>query len=222
MAVRRPKKALRKQPRQERARATVDAILQAAAYILVRKGWAGFTTNHIAERAGVNIASLYQYFPSKETIVAELQRRHVAEGRARFAEALPALTTQPSLADALTLMVRAAVEEHRVAPALHRAFSEELPRSARLEVEDDGSELWRKALAPFMRDVPDRELAGFICRTVIHGVIHEAASQRPDLLAHPALVSEVVALLAPYLQREKADPGAARASSRRRATGRVQ
>ena len=55
----------RKKPRQERSVATFEAILQAAAYILASDGWAGFTTNAVSERVGVNIASLYQYFPNK-------------------------------------------------------------------------------------------------------------------------------------------------------------
>src|SRR5215469_14299219 len=66
----------KKTPRQDRSRATVEAVLEATADILIRHGSAKLTTNRIAERAGVNIASLYQYFPGKEAIVAELRRRH--------------------------------------------------------------------------------------------------------------------------------------------------
>ena len=47
----------------------------ACTWLLPRRGYAGTTTNHIAERAGVNIASLYEYFPGKDAIVAQ-----VAEG----------------------------------------------------------------------------------------------------------------------------------------------
>ena len=71
----------RKSPSQSRAKETVDAILQAGAYILIRDGWEGFTTNRVAERAGVNIASLYQYFSNKESIAVELQRRHIEKGQ---------------------------------------------------------------------------------------------------------------------------------------------
>src|SRR5262249_62418487 len=74
----------RKTPRQDRSRATVEALLEATAHILVRDGYARLTTNRIAERAGVNIASLYQYFPGKEAIVAELRRRHGDEQRAEL------------------------------------------------------------------------------------------------------------------------------------------
>jgi len=64
----------KKTPRQERSRATVEALLEATTDILIREGYTKLTTNRIAERAGVNIASLYQYFPGKEAIVAELRR----------------------------------------------------------------------------------------------------------------------------------------------------
>jgi AcrR family transcriptional regulator len=59
---------------QERAKMSVDAILQATTYILKRMGHEGLTTNKIAEKAGVNIASLYQYFPNKESILFSLHK----------------------------------------------------------------------------------------------------------------------------------------------------
>jgi len=70
IAQRRRRLSLRKTPRQDRSRATFEALLDATADILVRHGYAKLTTNRIADRAGVNIASLYQYFPGKEAIVA--------------------------------------------------------------------------------------------------------------------------------------------------------
>ncbi|MBX3454408.1 TetR/AcrR family transcriptional regulator [Ferrovibrio sp.] len=72
-----PKPAInpRKRPRQTRSAATFDLVLEAAARILERGGLAAFNTNAIAERAGISIGSLYQYFPTKEAILAELIRR---------------------------------------------------------------------------------------------------------------------------------------------------
>ena len=60
----------RKTPRQSRATATRDAIVEAAARILEADGMGGFNTNAIAARAGVSIGSLYQYFPAKDAILA--------------------------------------------------------------------------------------------------------------------------------------------------------
>src|ERR1700739_681594 len=93
----------RKTPAQDRAKATVDAILQAGAYILIKDGWEKFTTNRVAERAGVNIASLDQYFPNKEAIAAELQRRHVEKARDSSPDVILQLRSQANLRDALKI-----------------------------------------------------------------------------------------------------------------------
>ncbi|PWR22432.1 TetR/AcrR family transcriptional regulator [Zavarzinia compransoris] len=62
--------AMKKRPTQGRSQATVTAVVDAAAQLLAEQGYARLTTNHIAERAGVSIGSIYQYFPGKEAIVA--------------------------------------------------------------------------------------------------------------------------------------------------------
>ena len=69
----------RKKPRQRRSKVTCDAILEAAARILEAAGREGLTTNAIAERAGVSIGSLYQYFPNKEAVLAAVLRSKRAE-----------------------------------------------------------------------------------------------------------------------------------------------
>ena len=86
---------LRRTPHQTRALQTVDFILEAAAYILAEEGLGGFTTNRIAERAGVNIASLYQYFPNKSAILEELQARHIAAPDQSYAQLLNRLRNLP-------------------------------------------------------------------------------------------------------------------------------
>ena len=65
---------LRKLPQQERSRAMVSVIVEAAAQVLERHGEQGFNTNLIAERAGISIGSLYQYFPNKHAIVVAMAR----------------------------------------------------------------------------------------------------------------------------------------------------
>ena len=70
---------LKKQPRQARARLTVDAVIEAAEEILANEGYAALTTDHLATIAGVCVGSIYEYFPSKESIVAEVVRRLLDE-----------------------------------------------------------------------------------------------------------------------------------------------
>jgi AcrR family transcriptional regulator len=88
--------APRKRPSQARSQATFDALVDACTGLLAERGYARTTTNHVAERAGVNIASLYEYFPGKDAIVAEVADRLVqrllgrlAEGAARVVEGGP-------------------------------------------------------------------------------------------------------------------------------------
>jgi len=63
----------RKQPRQARSARLVTDILEAAVRVLVRDGTRRFTTARVAERAGISVGSLYQYFPNKEAILFRLQ-----------------------------------------------------------------------------------------------------------------------------------------------------
>ena len=69
----------RKSASQERSRATVDALLEATARVLMKEGYDRASTNRIAEVAGVSIGSLYQYFPSKEALVAAVIDRHTQQ-----------------------------------------------------------------------------------------------------------------------------------------------
>lgn len=62
----------RKEPKQDRARQTYQEILHGASSVIRRLGVQKFSTNKVAEESGVSIGSLYQYFPSKEAIIAAL------------------------------------------------------------------------------------------------------------------------------------------------------
>lgn len=64
-------------PLQARAAVTVEVILEAAIHILLSNGFDQMSTTRIAERAGVSVGSLYQYFPNKRALLAALVRRHV-------------------------------------------------------------------------------------------------------------------------------------------------
>ncbi|MFJ2358190.1 TetR/AcrR family transcriptional regulator [Pseudomonas fluorescens] len=67
----------RRSPSQTRAQVKVELILEASRRILERDGIEGFTTNHVAELAGVSIGTLYQYFPNKQRVLDELALREL-------------------------------------------------------------------------------------------------------------------------------------------------
>ena len=91
---------MRKTPSQKRSESTVDDISEAAIQLLDTAGVAKFTTNHIAERAGVSIGSLYRYFPDKGAILRHIVRREIKNMRTRAL----AIITGSQASDAETLI----------------------------------------------------------------------------------------------------------------------
>lgn len=109
----------RKKPRQARAAATVEAILEAAAHILEQEGLGSLNTNHIAERAGVSVGSLYQYFPTKQAILTEIIRRKRKRLVGGITRSLRA-TGGETFDESLDLLINAAIEHQIEWPRLAR------------------------------------------------------------------------------------------------------
>lgn len=74
-----PPGASRRRPAQARSRHTVDTILEATMLIAAEEGEERLTTNRIAERAGVSIGTLYQYFPTREAVIDAIAQRARAQ-----------------------------------------------------------------------------------------------------------------------------------------------
>ena len=109
----------RKAPRQKRSQNTMDVILQATGELICARGLDGFGTNQIADRAGVSIGSLYQYFPDKEAILACMIRDMRREMLHDFSKALDDTKDQSMLA-AIDELVTAALRHHMKIPELTR------------------------------------------------------------------------------------------------------
>ncbi|TQM06370.1 SRPBCC domain-containing protein [Pseudonocardia kunmingensis] len=102
--------------------------MEAAAQVFEREGLT-VTTNRIAERAGVSIGTLYQYFPHKQALLYELADRHVAAARLRLDSELTRLRAHPpEWEDAIRALVDALVELHATRPRLHALMREYAPR----------------------------------------------------------------------------------------------
>ncbi len=86
--TRQPVENKRRIPHQARAAETVAAILEGATQVLEAGGSAGFTTNAVAERAGVSIGTLYQYFGDKNAVLRALAEREMSTTLAGVAKAL--------------------------------------------------------------------------------------------------------------------------------------
>jgi AcrR family transcriptional regulator len=200
----RPLTKPRKFASQERAKATVEAILAATARILVKEGYDHASTNKIAAAAGVSIGSLYQYFPSKEALVAALIEEHVVEMRKVILQNLPRLFALP-LEEAIGGAVQLMIDAHRVNPKLHKVLVEQTPRTGRLErILDMEREMVDRAreFLELRRDeiaVTDVDLAAFVCVGIVEALTHTAVVSRPELL-DDAYVREVTSAVVRYLR----------------------
>lgn len=122
----------RKTATQQRAIDTRQRLLAAAARVFSEHGYAAGTTNRIAEAAGHSIGSLYQYFPNKDAILVELVTDHARSGIEAVQRHLDGGRLPDGLEDRLRLFIRAAIDNHRDDPALHRVLFEQAPRPPQL------------------------------------------------------------------------------------------
>src|SRR5512136_1588730 len=133
MTARKQRLEPRKPPVQKRSRATVNEILSAAAQVFETHGYAAGTTNRIAERAGVSIGTLYQYFPSKEAIAVALLERHVVDTNCHLHEWVGHMVAEKhDLRAALRDYVTGLFNTHAGRPRLQHILLEETPLPERV------------------------------------------------------------------------------------------
>ena len=207
--ARRPQTKPRKIAAQGRSRATVDALIEATACILIREGYDRASTNKIAAMAGVSIGSLYQYFPSKEALMVAVIERHTQDLSQVAREAFVKVAALP-LESAARELVKAGIDGHRVNPKLHRVLDEQVPRTGQLERVDAVVQNACVSFRDYLEahrdeiDVADLDLAAFILVTTLEALTHSAVLHRPDLVADErvgAFVEEATRLVLRYLRR---------------------
>jgi len=117
----------RKQPLQQRSRETVAVILEAAARVLEARGLEGYNTNAVAERGGISVGSVYQYFPNKDALTLALIAKFEEELLEKVRDAV-AVSEGKSLTASLSLVVRAQLEVHAERAGLNRILETEEDR----------------------------------------------------------------------------------------------
>lgn len=168
----------RKQPVQRRSTVTVDAILEAAARILEQGGFTRYTTNAIAERAGVSVGSLYQYFPNRDALTAALIERESAPLLAALEQAGAAASCEAALLG----LIRASVAHQMQRPVLARLldFEEErLPlgeRDARIGDRIHAT-LTRAFALPDAPRLDDPSTAAFDVFAIVRGMVDAAGAR---------------------------------------------
>lgn len=197
----------RRSPTQERARATREAIFEATARILEREGRAALNTNHIAERAGVSIGTLYQYFANKEEILIAMARRRLDADSKTISGLLAAGFDDPDVS-LERVAIHAAIESYRDDNKARRVVMEALIAAGR------GQELSgpMQDIAALLATRPDRiqstlpperlAIRLFVVTRAVEAVVRAAAYEAAPFFGTPAFEDELVELVRGYLRLE--------------------
>ena len=173
----------RKLPRQRRSQATVDVILEATTRVFDDLGYEATTTNRVAERAGVSIGSVYQYFPNKDALLTALHERHIDEVTASVASVLNTGAARP-WREQLRAVVDEILRLHTQRPRLQQVLHLERPWLERPSADSNGTRRLAQAAAQWLvrhRDgmtIIDVDAAAETVLRLIEGMVHAAVLDR--------------------------------------------
>jgi len=200
----------RKLPRQSRSKATVDALLTAAARILKRDGYDRASVNKIAALAGVSVGSLYQYFPSKEALVAAVIKRHSSQMVDVFHDGFVGLGQLP-LDQAARGVVRRAFAAYAVDPALRKVILEDVPKLemfTRTQEFDQTLALMLRGYFEYHRHrirPRNLDLAVKILMTCVESITERFVVHDAALLDSEELIDEVTTLVLGYVAEARVE-----------------
>jgi len=169
-----PRISLRKQPQQARSTELMAAILQAAAQVLAKEGAQRFTTARVAERAGVSIGSLYQYFPNKAAILFRLQSDEWRQTTDLLTRILDDVRRPPL--GRLRILVRAFLRSECEEAAMRVALNDAAPLYRDVPEAKEAKAAGHRMLQAFMREAlprsnsKTRALAGKLITTTLSTV----------------------------------------------------
>jgi len=195
-----------KKPLQRRSRVTYDAILEAATQLLIERGYAATTTNHIAKRAGTSIGSLYQYFPNKEAIAVELLQRHIVDGPA-FMESniIHSLESHRDPTEMVKCFIEAACDHHAENSALHKVLEEGVPQPAHIrEAIQRNENHYTEILANWIgqqrpQHISDVTVAARLIFNMIKSMTHWYILNQQAEIEREVFVGEMTAMIKGYL-----------------------
>ncbi|MCA9533836.1 MAG: TetR/AcrR family transcriptional regulator [Myxococcales bacterium] len=205
----------RRKPQQARSRELVRAIAMACERILAEEGAEALTTNRIAEVAGVNIGSLYRYFPNKEAVIAEVYELQLQDLAAQYEDAWEAAQGGPgprSLGDAVCAHIAGNAAMHqrllRIDETFYRAYQRDFDLGERHSERFDRTfleqaERWLRDQLELHRDevvVDDLDMAAFIVARSVAGALRSAARDQPSRLADPAFMDALERMALLYLE----------------------
>jgi AcrR family transcriptional regulator len=167
----------RKEPKQARSTGLVTAILEAAIQVLAKEGASRFTTARVAEKAGVSVGSVYQYFPNKAAILFRLQTDEWQQTSQMLSRILQDVS-QPALERLRALVhafIRSECEEAQMRVALSDAAPLYRAAPEAHEVRAEGQQIFQAFMLELLPQVPEatRALACDLIATTFSSVAKE-------------------------------------------------
>lgn len=188
----------RKQPQQARSNELVAAILDAAIQVLAKEGSQRFTTARVAERAGVSVGSLYQYFPNKAAILFRLQSDEWRRTSELLRDILADRTKRPLVR--LRALVHAFIRSECEEAAIRVALSDAAPLYRDALEAQDARAAGEGIVAAFMREAlpkasdATRVLAGERITTTLSEVgktFSEEARSEAEIAAYAGAMADM-------------------------------
>lgn len=209
----------RKTPRQRRSAVTVDVIFEATLQLLVADGIKRLTTTRVAERAGVSVGTMYQYFPNKEALVYALNERYLSTLATRIEAVCLAhrgAGIETMLAALIDTYWAAKMERVEVTRALYRSVAE-LDNQPMIDAFAARVDAATTAMFASATDVTFDDLAGvnLALVTVIFGTVRGAFERDLGVDAVRALQSQLGSMCRAYVRLVAVDRGVSRVDSRR-------
>jgi len=206
----------RKQPKQSRSQLLVSSIQEACLQILRTEGPDKLTTQRIADVAGVNIASLYQYFPNKEAVLANVYEEsleQLAEQGKRRLLKLQALS-EHSLEETLAQIIDWEIEQtlflHTLNPEFFREYQSSFDAHQRINemtqsLDNPSWEVWTVEFLGKHRSrlrSDDLALLGFVLRHTLQGNLQGGIRENPEYFAEASFKQELLNLLLGFLLKD--------------------
>lgn len=201
---RRPQIASRKQPQQARSTELVAAVLQAAAQVLAEEGATRFTTARVAEKAGVSVGSVYQYFPNKASILFRLQADEWTQTIQMLRTILEDAGTPPldRLRTLVHAFLRSECEEAEIRGALNDAAPLYRDSPEAQQVQTEGDQMIEAFIAEVLpsASASSRELAGDLILTTLSTVGNDFSRTRRTKAEVKAYADAMADMFCAYLQ----------------------
>ncbi len=193
----------RRKPSQERSRDRVERILDATAALLIDTAADKITTAAIAETAGVPIGSVYQYFPNKLAILAELARRVMEEVDAKTASLIAADFGVLPWDQAIDRAIDATMEGYAEQPGYLQLLLSIRPTPEFRAITDESNQRVAAMLAfhPALQSLIPSDRIELVTRAAIQAAnsLQDWALSEDDTLRRNRIISEMKTLLKGYL-----------------------